>query len=133
MTRRLFRLWWLWVFLVWFVSFPWIGFTPAPQWHRIHWVPFADPADKFRDVFANILLFLPFGYSITRRRRDLRGLLIAVVLAAAVSVSAEATQLFSTKRYPSATDVTAAVLGALLGGLPALLRGRGPKPETWVD
>jgi VanZ family protein len=32
-----------------------------------------------------------------------------------VSVSAEATQLFGTLRYPSATDVTAAVIGAAIG------------------
>ncbi len=72
-----------------------------------------DPADRPRDLVANLLLFFPFGYSLAGSRRR-GGLVCAAVLAALVSVSAEATQLFSTDRYPSATDVLAAILGSAL-------------------
>jgi glycopeptide antibiotics resistance protein len=107
------RLWAWWIVLVWAISFPWTGFTPSPQWSRVHAIPFTDPADRPRDMLANVVLFVPFGYSFARGRRWW-----AVVLAAAVvSVSAEATQLFGTERYPSATDVTAALVGAAAGAL----------------
>lgn len=111
--------WWCWwILLVWAVSFPWAGFTPVPQWNRVHWIPFTDPADKLRDIAANIALFVPFGYSLggslTRTARS-RSLVLAAVLvvSAAVSISAEATQLFSVLRYPSATDATSAIVGGV--------------------
>jgi len=115
MARKSFPLWCWWILLVWFVSFPWFGFTRIPQWTRVHAVPFGDPADKLRDVGANILLFIPFGYSIAGRRGVIAALAVGAATAAAVSVSAEATQLFSTRRYPSATDVASAVAGAIVG------------------
>jgi glycopeptide antibiotics resistance protein len=131
--RRLVRWWVFWLLVVWFVSFPWIGFTAEPQWHRIHWVPFSDPADKFRDIAANILLFLPLGFAVTRRRDWRSGLLMAGVIAGLVSISAEAMQLFSTKRHPSATDVTAGIFGAVVGGITTIGLRTPSKPETWTD
>ena len=108
-------LWVWWIPLVWAISSPWVGFTRHPQWHRVHFVPLTDPADKLRDVAANVLLFVPFGYSAARRRDAKSGFLFAIGAAAAVSLTAEASQLFSTKRYPSATDLSAAVVGAAIG------------------
>jgi glycopeptide antibiotics resistance protein len=104
-------LWVWWIVLAWVISLPWAGFTREPQWTRVHWLPFTDPADRPRDFVLNLFFFVPFGYSFARRRRWT----YAPLVAAAVSVSAEATQLFGTVRYPSATDVTAAVLGAAIG------------------
>jgi len=106
-------LWVWWIVLVWAISVPWTGFTPEPQWGRVHAIPFTDPADRPRDMLANIALFVPFGYSFAGRRPWWT----AVIAAAVVSLSAEATQLFGTLRYPSATDVTAAVVGAAAGAL----------------
>lgn len=106
-------LWVWWIVLVWVISFPWTGFTPQPQWARVHAIPFMDPADRPRDMLANIALFIPFGYSFARGRRWWT----AGLAAAVVSFSAEATQLFGTLRFPSATDVTAAVVGATAGAL----------------
>jgi glycopeptide antibiotics resistance protein len=115
--RRGVPLWWWWTGLVILVSAPWIGFTPQPQWDRLHLVPFTDPADKPRDVIANVLMFVPFGYSYFKHRQG-RGRLAATVLTAiAVSAVAEVTQLFSTLRNPSATDVTMAAVGSGLGAL----------------
>jgi glycopeptide antibiotics resistance protein len=108
-------LWVWWIPVVWAISTPWVGFTSTPQWHRVHLVPLSDPADKARDVIANVLLFVPFGYSAAGRRGSPSGFLFALGAAAAVSLSAEASQLFSTQRYPSATDVAAAVVGSAMG------------------
>ena len=107
MTRRI-PLWVWWIALTWL---PWAGFTLVPQWSRVHWIPFTDPADRPRDFVLNVLFFVPFGYSFARRRRWP----LALLAAAVVSLSAEATQLFGTVRYPSATDVAAAVAGAAIG------------------
>ena len=133
MLRRSPPLWLFWVILVWIVSFPWIGFTPEPQWHRVHLVPLSDPADKFRDMVANVLLFLPFGFSAGRRRLVGRAVVRALALAFIVSVIAEGTQLFSTRRYPSATDVSAALLGSLLGVMATVWLRPPSKPATWTD
>ena len=108
-------MWVWWIAVVWLISSPWVGFTGHPQWHRVHPVPFSDPADKVRDIAANMLLFVPFGYSAAGRRGSASGFLFAIGAAAAVSLSAEASQLFSTARYPSATDVCAALVGAAIG------------------
>jgi glycopeptide antibiotics resistance protein len=105
---------------VWVASFP-LGFTPTPQWDRVHLVPFSDPADKVTDLAANLLLFVPFGFSFVRRPGALAWLPLA---AGVVSAIAEITQLFSTVRYPSGTDVVYAIAGALAGGVVSLLTRR---------
>jgi glycopeptide antibiotics resistance protein len=107
-------LWWWWSGLVLLVSAPWIGFTPEPQWDRLNLIPFGDPADRPRDVIANVLMFVPFGYSCFNHQGH-RRLAATLGLAVAVSVAAEVTQLFSTLRNPSGTDVAMAALGAGVG------------------
>ena len=106
-------LWVWWIPFAWAISLPWRGFTIVPQWSRVHWIPFTDPADRPRDFLLNVLFFVPFGLSLGRTQT---GYVVALG-AALVSLSAEATQLFGTVRYPSATDVTAAVVGAMLGAV----------------
>ena len=113
-------LWVWWIPVVLIASFP-LGLTPTPQWDRVHLVPFADPADKVEDLAVNVLLFLPFGYSFATDR----GLKWLPLAAALVSVTAELSQLFSTVRYPSGTDVLYAVVGAVAGGVASvILRGQ---------
>jgi glycopeptide antibiotics resistance protein len=120
MSRERVPLWVWWIAVVWAISFPWQGFTIRAQWSRVHIVPFGDPADRPRDIIANVALFVPFGYSYARR-----GLWWKAVLAAAlVSVTAEATQLFSTERFPSATDVAAGAIGAALGAIGSIVVGQ---------
>ena len=116
MSVRRVPLWCWWIPVVVLLSLPWIGFTATPQWFCVHWIPFTDPADKPRDLLANIALFIPFGYSYVRHRPGRFRILEAALVALVVSVvGAEATQLFSTERYPSATDVFAAMVGASAG------------------
>jgi glycopeptide antibiotics resistance protein len=120
-------LWCWWIPVVLLLSFPWAGFTAESQWSRLHWIPFTDPADRPRDLLANIALFVPFGYSYVRHRAGRFRILEALLVATVVSVSAEATQLFSTLRYPSGTDVIAAIAGAMAGA--AISRGRRGIPN----
>ncbi len=117
MSCRGVPLWSWWIPVVFALSAPWFGFTPKPQWDRLNLVPFGDPDDKPRDLVSNVALFVPFGYSFLKHRPRGPRVLLTVLAAAAVSVCAEAPQLFSTARNPSATDVTAAAAGALAGAL----------------
>jgi glycopeptide antibiotics resistance protein len=114
-------LWVWWILVVLIASFP-LGLTATPQWDRVHLVPFTDPGDKLEDLAANILLFVPFGYSFARDR----GLAWLPLAAAVVSAFAELSQLFSTVRNPSGTDVLYAVLGALAGGFVFLVLRKRP-------
>jgi hypothetical protein len=123
-------LWRWWIVVVWIVSLPWTGVTQQPQWSRVHWLPFTDPADDPRDLIANIALFVPFGYSLNGGRRGYLRTAAALLAAAAISISAEATQLFSTVRYPSATDVGAAVAGAAVGIAWRLQQQKQPNPGS---
>ena len=103
--------WAWWILVVWFVSFPWVGRTSTPQWQRAQWIPFAGLADKPRDIVANVLLYVPFGFSAGRRMAWWQ----AALASAVVATSAETLELFSRSRFPSTTDVVAAVGGALAG------------------
>jgi len=77
--------------------------------------------DKIRDVGANVLLFVPFGWSMAGRKGAIAGLALSAAAAAMLSTSAEATQLFSIRRYPSATDIASGVLGAVSGAAVRIL------------
>ena len=112
-------LWVWWIPVVLIASFP-LGLTPVPQWDRVHLVPFTDPADKVEDFAVNILLFLPFGFSFARDR----GLAWLPLAAGLASATAELSQLFSTVRSPSGTDVIYAVVGAAVGGLASTILRR---------
>jgi glycopeptide antibiotics resistance protein len=107
---------------VFIISLPWIGFTAKPQWNRLHLLPFTDPEDTPRDFAANIALFVPFGFWFAAGNRTRPAFARAALTAAAVSLVAEAPQLFSTLRNPSATDVVSAMVGSSAGV--ALHRGR---------
>jgi glycopeptide antibiotics resistance protein len=123
----------LWFGLVLFVSLPWLGFTRVPQWGRVNWIPFGDPSDKLRDVVLNGLLFMPLGFAVSRRRPLVTGIVLSAAMALSISVPAEATQLFSTRRFPSATDVATAALGAMAGAVTTLWIREASKPRTWTD
>ena len=123
--------WGWWGLAVVIISLPWIGFTATPQWERLHLLPFSDPQDTPRDLAANIALFVPFGFWFAAGERSARAFARAALAAAAVSLFAEAPQLFSTLRNPSATDVVSAMTGAAAGA--ALRRALGrlaPSRET---
>jgi hypothetical protein len=95
-------------------------FTGHPSWSRIQWIPFLDPSGGMIDDVENVILFLPFGFSLACHWR-LRSFVIGRVLvcAAALSACGEFYQVFCPNRYPSVTDVLNNTLGAMIGALAA--------------
>jgi VanZ family protein len=114
-------LWLWWIPLVWILSAP-SSLTSAPQWDRVGWRPFVNAADQPHDLLLNTILFVPFGYSIAGSEPRRRRVALAMAVAGLVSLSAESLQLFSTTRYPSATDIVAALAGALAGAVWVVVR-----------
>ena len=106
----------MWTALILLLVLPWASFQNHTHWQRVAWIPFVSPPVKVRDVVVNVLLYVPWGYFCLRyitgaRRRSW----IVVVLAAMLSLSSEAAQLYSHGRFPSATDAVCNVLGAFVG------------------
>ena len=98
-------------------SGPWYGVVREPQWSRVTWMPFHGTEDKPRDMVVNVLLFVPFGWSLAKTRPR-RGVTARAVLAAGlVSIAVEVPQLFFRLRDPSATDLVMAMCGAAAGSL----------------
>jgi glycopeptide antibiotics resistance protein len=109
------KFWKLWILVIAVVSGPWFGITARPQWDRVTWIPFTGKEDKPTDMAANVLLFVPLGWSFMSRRSGRRGVLRTIAVAAVVSFSVEAPQLFFVLRDPSATDVLMGICGAAVG------------------
>jgi glycopeptide antibiotics resistance protein len=119
------RSWPFWILVIVVVSGPWFGLVHEPQWARVTWIPFHGFEDKPRDMFVNFLLFVPFGWSFIRSRPGVRGILLAVTAAAAVSLAVELPQLFFRLRNPSATDLLMAICGTAAGSLASQAFDRG--------
>ena len=107
---------WLWTSLILLVVLPWANFQNHTHWQRVAWIPFVSPPVKVRDVVVNVLLYLPWGFLWMRQMPNrLQRIWIVVALAAVLSISTEAAQLYSHGRFPSATDAFNNVLGAFAG------------------
>src|SRR3954470_14996255 len=113
------KLWVWWIVVALAVSGPWFGFASEPQWQRVTWIPFNGAEDKPRDIAANFLLFVPFGWSFGGGRRGAAALATTVAAGLAVSLCAEVPQLFYRLRDPSATDVLMAMCGSAAGSVAA--------------
>ncbi len=68
------------------------------------------------DVIYNLLLYIPLGVALGRRR-----LISVVAIAAGVSILAECIQLFYPDRFPSLIDTVTNTLGAAVGAIGARL------------
>jgi VanZ family protein len=109
-------------------SVPWSSFTTRPRMEQINLVPFSNA--RRADQIRNFVYYLPagaLGIGI--------GLspVTVVTAAAGLSAVAEATQVFSAGRFPSATDLMLNTAGALVGAaiaLAARARARGEHPLT---
>ncbi len=99
-------------------TFPWI--VGHADWHRVRWIPFLEVTHSFRRMFdavANIVFYLPFGFSYVQVRSSsiLRLILEAGLVAFFLSASCEFVQVFSPFRYPTMTDVVTNTIGGLVG------------------
>lgn len=99
-----------------------------PHWYKVAWVPFATGIVRPHDIVVNAALYLPLGFSLQAgTARDRR--LLVVLVSLALSTLLELTQVWSHWRFPSATDVTMNVAGALLGAAWARRRVRAIAPS----
>ena len=111
---------WLLV-IVAITTLPWGDFDGQAHWKRVQWIPFSHLRawswGRWRDVIANVALFIPFGFFLAcvRRAQGLWAMGIACGIGALVSVSAEIFQVFTTHRFPTMTDVCTNTLGSLCG------------------
>ena len=115
MTMKLALVLW---FLLWArIGLPWRGFQWTPTFRRVELLPFA--VGSTRTQTLNLLIFIPLGIIGTRLGWRPRTVML---VALAVSGLTEILQLFSTRRYPSTTDLILNTAGALIGL--AIARGR---------
>jgi len=114
----------LWIAVIVACVVPWIGWQDHSHWTRIGWVPFSSPPVRLRDIVINTVLYVPFGLFCHRALRPhwsgRAG--FAMLWAIVLSVSTEASQIYSHGRFPSATDVMTNVIGAGLGVMLAKAR-----------
>lgn len=116
MLRRLLPgvLWVLWALGILLIVFPWRDLQNHTHWGKVLWIPFVSPPVKPSDVLGNILLYIPFGLLGGRALGPAR---VRTVAAGAVllSLTTEASQLFSHYRYPSTTDFACNIAGCAIG------------------
>ena len=106
----------LWTGLILLLVVPWLTFKDHSHWQRVGWIPFFSSEVKIRDIIANVLLYVPWGFFWVRQRHDpVRHVWAVVVLAAVLSIGTEVTQVYSHGRFPSATDVVCNLVGAYAG------------------
>lgn len=106
--------------LVWVVAagalvlacdFPWGDWQRHTHWAKVGWIPFVTPPVGLFDILQNMLLCVPLGAACALRFR--RAPLAAGAVTFGVSLVGEWTQLYSHTRFPSATDLTCNVIGAM--------------------
>ena len=113
----------LWTSLIVLAVVPWASYQDHSHWTRVGWTPFISSEVKVRDIVVNTLLYVPWGYFCVRSVPAAAGRVwVVVMLASALSITTEGSQIYSHGRFPSATDVTCNVSGALAGAVLARRR-----------
>lgn len=116
-------MWWK-IWLVWIVvilavtTMPWNDFVGHSHWDQVRWIPFFDRPLALSDIFANVALFVPFGFFLGRslpRASRKKVWIFALLMATTLSASVEFLQVYYHNRIPSTSDVCTNLLGALLG------------------
>lgn len=95
---------------------PWGDWQGHSHWARIGWIPFVSAPVRVADIVLNMLMFAPLGWLTTLERRRVSPL-AAGLITAVLGLIGEWSQLYSHSRFPSATDLTCNVLGAMIGSV----------------
>jgi glycopeptide antibiotics resistance protein len=95
---------------------PWRSFQDHPHWGKVGWIPFVSPPVRLGDMVRNFVLFAPLGATISLRVRS-HPIATAAASAFLLSFAAETVQLYSHSRFPSATDLTMDVVGAVAAAI----------------
>ena len=108
----------VWTGVIVLAVVPWMTYQPHSHWAKVVWIPFSTPPEiTARDVLGNLLLYVPFGYLLSRAGSWRPALGTVCLVAAVLSIATELTQVYSHSRFPSATDVLLNVVGAVSGCL----------------
>jgi glycopeptide antibiotics resistance protein len=118
-------MWWMiwaaWTIVILGVTLPpfkyFVGHT---HWDVVRWIPFYDYPLVLFDMFANFILFVPFGYLLKRAlpgRFGRQAWILTFLLAVGISTGIELYQVFCHNRVPSTTDIVTNLLGAMIGVL----------------
>jgi glycopeptide antibiotics resistance protein len=94
------------------------------HWGKISWWPLGRGIVRPFDMLANVALYWPLGFMLPVRARR-RRLIVAMFVAATVSISLELSQVWSHVRIPSLVDVVMNMIGALTGA--AMGKRSGPE------
>lgn len=92
-----------------YIAVPWRSFRAYPSFERIEFVPFAG---SMRSQILNLLAFIPLGFLGSRLGWTPKTI---ALVGAGTSLLTELLQLFSARRFSSATDVVLNTVGTLLG------------------
>jgi glycopeptide antibiotics resistance protein len=108
----------LWVGLILLAVTPWYGVQDHGHWERVEWMPFQTSPLRLRDIIANTLFYIPFGF-LCLRALNVRARSVMRVVAAAclLSLMTEFSQVYSHGRFPSSTDLVCNTLGGWLGAV----------------
>lgn len=106
----------VWSAVIVATTVPWTDFVGHTHWQKVQWVPFNSPPVKLIDVAVNVALYVPFGYLLARGFTPRARVWHAAVLAGALSLVLEWTQLYSHSRFPSTQDLLCNIFGSAIGG-----------------
>ena len=101
----------IWSALIIAATVPTKDFVGHTHWQKVQWIPFISPPVKLVDVVVNIVLYVPFGYTLARASGPRFRAWHAVMLAGALAATLEWSQLYSHSRFPSVQDVVCNVFG----------------------
>jgi glycopeptide antibiotics resistance protein len=100
----------IWLCLWARIGFPWRSFQWTPSFRHVQLIPFME--GSVRGQLLNVVAFVPLGIIATRLGWHPR---TVIVVGFAVSLLTEFLQLFSTRRYPSTTDLILNTAGVVIG------------------
>ena len=103
----------VWLLVVLAIVTPWRSFQNHTHWDSVQWIPFVSPPIRARDIVGNVALYVPFGLFYIQRFGG--SAFVCVGLAFLLSLTTEASQLYSHSRFPSVQDVLTNTIGAALG------------------
>ena len=92
------------------IGFPWRSFQWTPSFRHLQLIPSME--GSLRGQLLNVLAFVPLGIIATRLGWRPR---TVIVVGFAISFVTEFLQLFSTRRYPSTTDLILNTAGVVVG------------------
>jgi VanZ family protein len=110
-----------WLFTWAAFSLPWTSASSIPHWDRVALPRFRATSRVRPDHLLNVLFYVPFAPLGAALGQSLRACTLA---GGALSLTAEAAQLFSSERAPDGNDLIANIAGTTIGTFTVMLYRR---------